>query len=570
MVNGGGCQLQMSGKRIVKLLLSAFIMSTILVSCSRSAGPDGVKDSESIPEAIYDDAYLSRYNPPIRLSMAREIGDSLKDMIDDLPGETLEDNRWSRLYRDVLGIEIAYDWTARSEQYYKKQDIMLASGRLPDVVKVNAQQLRQLSNAGLIQELTDAYETYASPFTKEILTQEGAGALESGTINGKLMGIPETEASIEKALYLWIRTDWLEKLKLAPPKTIDDVLTISKAFTEGDPDGNGLRDTYGLAATQYLFDPVMGLTGFMAGYGAFPSIWLKDESERLVYGGIQPEVKDALKVLQTMYRDGQLDSEFAIKNGGKVKQQIAEGKIGMLYGEQWGSFLAQISREKEPGSEWQAYPIVSATEQPVYVPLKFNTSQFYAVRKDYAHPEAVVKLFNLYLEKNWGKTAEYEVYYNNSMPVWGLSPVTPFPAKKNLEAYRQIKEAHESGHEALLQDEARFIQKQMDLYAAGGEDSESGWGWEKTYGKNGAMSVLDGYEKNKQLLFDAFVGAPTEAIIEKQTILNDLSHDAYINIILGNPLEEFDRFVEEWMILGGAQITAEVNQWYEERGQDLQ
>jgi putative aldouronate transport system substrate-binding protein len=84
------------------------------------------------------------------------------------------------------------------------------------------------------------------------------------------------------------------------------------------------------------------------------------------------------------------------------------------------------------------------------------------------------------------------------------------------------------------------------------------------------MSVLDGYEKNKQLLFDAFVGAPTEAMIEKQIILNDLSHDAFINIILGNPLEEFDRFVEEWMILGGAQITAEVNQWYEERGQDLQ
>ncbi|MHA7966509.1 extracellular solute-binding protein [Paenibacillus sp. CAU 1782] len=545
-------------------------MSNMLVSCSQGLGPNDIQESENSPDAIYDDAYLSRYDPPVRLTLAREVGDGLKGLIDDLPGETLEDNRWSRLYRDVLGIEIAYDWTARSEQYYKKLDIMLASGRLPDVVKVNGQQLRQLSNAGLIQELTSSYETYASPFTKEILTQEGAGALESGTINGKLMGIPETDASIEKALYLWIRTDWMEELKLSPPETMQDVLAISKAFTDRDPDGNGIKDTYGLAATQYLFDPVMGLTGFMAGYGAYPSIWLKDENGRLVYGGIQPEVKDALEALQILYRDGQLDSEFAIKSGGKVKQQIADGKIGMMYGEQWASFVAQGSRGAEPASDWQAYPIVSATEQPVYVPLKFNTNQFYAVRKDYAHPEAVVKLFNLHLEKNWGKTAEYEVYYNTSYPVWGLSPVTPFPAKKNLEAYRQIKEAHESGQEALLQDEARFIQKKMDLYAAGMEDSESGWGWEKTYGKTGAMSVLDSYEQNNQLLFDAFVGAPTEAMIEKQIILDNLRHDVFINIILGNPLEEFDRFVEEWMILGGAQITAEVNQWYEERGQDLQ
>ncbi len=562
--------MQMSGKRIVRLLLSTLIMSNMFVSCSRNASPDETQESVSRSDASYDEAFFSKYDPPVRLTMAREIGDGLKGLIDDLPGETLEDNRWSRLYEDVLGIELTYDWTARSEQYYKKLDIILASGRLPDMVRVNAQQLRQLSNAGLIQELTDAYKRYASPFTKEILTQEGLGALESGTINGKLMGIPETSASIEKALFLWIRTDWLEELQLAPPKTMQDVLMISKAFTENDPDRNGIKDTYGMAATQYLFDPVMGLGGLMAGYGAYPSIWLKDEGGKLVYGGIQPEVKKGLEVLQGMYRDGQLDSEFAIKSGGKVKQQIAEGKIGMMFGEQWGSFVAQLSRGEEPGSEWQAYPIVSATEQPVYVPLKFNTNQFYAVRRDYAHPEAVIKLFNLYLEKNWGKTAEYEVYYNTSSPVWGLSPVTPFPAQKNLEAYRQIKEAYESGREALLQDEARFIQKKMDLYAAGMEDSESGWGWEKIYGATGAMSVLDGYERNNQLLFDAFVGAPTEAMIEKQTILDNLRHDVYINIILGNPLEEFDRFVEEWTVLGGAQITAEVNQWYEERGQDLQ
>ena len=253
---------------------------------------------------------------------------------------------------------------------------MLASGDIPDIVKVNAQQLRQLSHAGLIQDLTQIYKEYASPLTQQVHRQEGSGTLESGMIDGKLMGIPETDSSIEKAMFLWIRTDWLDRLDLLPPKTMDDVLAISKAFTEGDPDGNGLQDTYGIAATQYLWDPVMGLTGFMAGYGAYPNIWLEDEIGKLVYGGIQPEVKQALKALQDMYRHHEIDSEFIFKNGSKAKQLVADGKIGMVYGEQWGAFLLQSSRSGDPDAEWQAFPIVTDSGIAPKVPLKFTTSSF--------------------------------------------------------------------------------------------------------------------------------------------------------------------------------------------------
>ena len=43
-----------------------------------------------------------------------------------------------------------------------------------------------------------------------------------------------------------IRKDWLAKLGLKEPQTVDDLYTIAKAFTEQDPDGNGKKDTYGL------------------------------------------------------------------------------------------------------------------------------------------------------------------------------------------------------------------------------------------------------------------------------------------------------------------------------------
>jgi hypothetical protein len=51
-----------------------------------------------------------------------------------------------------------------------------------------------------------------------------------------------------------------------------------------------------------------------------------------VYGGIQPKVKTALKALQDLYREGRIDPEFWIKDDVKVQTQIADGKIGLMYG----------------------------------------------------------------------------------------------------------------------------------------------------------------------------------------------------------------------------------------------
>lgn len=555
-------------KSNARLFLTALSSIVLLTSCFQDNGAN----ITSIPEQRTDeiasgDLSLSKYNPPIELTFVRDTG-GLDDLLWQFPGETLEDNRWSRLYEQVLGVRIKYDWVAQGDQYRQKLGFSLATGKIPDIVRVDAQQLRQLSNAGLIQDLSDVYVKYAAPFTKRILSQEGSGPFEAATVDGKLMGIPESFSSIEGAVYLWIRTDWLDNLGLQPPRTMEDLLAISKAFTEDDPDRNGKKDTFGLAVTKDIWDPVAGLKGFMAGYGAYPNLWLKDAHGSLVYGGVQPEVKTALKALQELYGNGQIDSEFAMMDGNKVRSKVAKGKIGIAYGEQWSSFWVQPSREN-PKAQWQAFPIVSISDQLPKVPLPFNTSPYLAVRKGYEYPEAIVKLINLHLEKNWGATAEYQTYYSTPYPAWYHSPVQPFPPKKNLEAYLQLDEARRTGNQSGLKGEAKAIQKNIETYMSRSANKETGWGWERTYGPSGAFAILDQYEKNNQLLYESFTGGPTETMIEKQSILNNLLFDTYINIILGRPIEDFDRFVEEWRRLGGDRITVEVNQWFSNRGRNM-
>ncbi|MDQ0113711.1 extracellular solute-binding protein [Paenibacillus harenae] len=551
-------------RKSVVIILAALLVATVTLSaCSKNESGNNGQPSPVTEGGQADSGPLSKYDPPIELSFVRESG-GVESILEKLPNETIEDNRWTQLYEEELGIKIKYDWLVKgNDQYQQKLNVTLASGEIPDVIAVNAIQLKQLTESGLIEDLTEAYDKYATPLTKDILSSEGTGPFDAATFDGKLMGIPQVLSSVDSAHYLWIRTDWLEKLKLDPPKSMADVLAISKAFAQDDPDGNNKKDTFGLGITKDLWGGAMALEGFFAGYNAFPNMWTEDANGKLVYGGIQPEMKEALLALQSMLKDGQIDKEFGIKDGGKVSEQFAAGKIGIQYGEQWNSLWPlQANVDNDPNAQWQAFPLVDLAGGATKVPAKFSTFTFFAVKKGVKHPEAVVKLFNMHLERNWGETADFEKYY---MPpeaegVWKLSPVTPAPPLKNLNAFHDIQAA--AGDNSKLKDEAKSIKAKLDEYASGTSEGRAMWGWERIYGPQGVYSVQDQYAKNNQFLMERFVGAPTETMIERKSTLDKLQNETIINIILGQPIEAFDKFVEDWKKLGGDAITTEVNDWY--------
>ncbi|GAA4062578.1 extracellular solute-binding protein [Amphibacillus indicireducens] len=542
--------------RYILYLLVA--ISFLFVACQNNE-PTADEYSDTY-DNIYLHPGLQRYDEEVDVSFVGETSDNLRELEKQFENETLRDNRWTRLYHDILGININYDWIAESAFYHQRLANDLASGRLPDIIRVDALQMRQLANAGLIQELSGVYNTYATPFTKEVLSQEMIDPIEAAMIDQKLMGIPDVDSSLDAMQYLWIRQDWLDNLNIEPPETMADVLAISEAFTHNDPDQNGENDTFGLAVSDYWWNNVTGLVGFMAGFEAYPNIWLKDDDGTLVYGGIQPEVKEALSVLREMYIDGQIDPEFMFKDGEKVKEQIINNEIGMLYGEQWASFFVQESLKNDPDADWQAYPIMSATDQPPKMPITHKVSHFWVVRADYEHPEVIIKLINLHLEKNWGQSAEYDSYYSTPHPVWQLSPVRPFPTLKNLEAFRAIEQAKQNHQYANLEGEAKRIFELITLYDE--EGNEAGWGWKKTYGSDGAYSILESFIENDQILYDELVWPRTETMVELNNILSNRKLNMYQNIILGEPLSTFEQFVEEWYDLGGREITNEINELY--------
>lgn len=556
IIFGGGVN-QMKKQQINRRIriISLFICLCALIGCDKVTDSD-MELMNHVPKEVetYQEIGLREFDQEVDLYFVRGVGSHLKDLIEQYPDESVTDNRWSRLYHDVLGINVKYKWLVEDSVYNKKFASDLMSGDLPDVMRVNIQQFRMLYNAGLIQDLTEVYQTYATSFTKSVFEEEGSNPFEAVTINNQLMGIPDLESSTEKAEYLWIRTDWLETLGLSPPENMAEVVEISKRFTNDDPNQNGKNDTYGLAFSKFLWDPIMGLEGFMAGYNAFPNMWIKDENGELVYGGIQPEVKEALQVLQDMYQEGYIDPEFIFKKGIQLEEQISNGKIGMLYGEQWASFAVS----NDPDASWKAFPIVSNDQSSARVPINNRTHYFWVVRHDYEYPEAILKMINLHLEKNWGDTAEYEKYYSTPYPVWQLSPITIFPPLKNYHAFLDIEKLGYGDEASELTGEAKAIYDKINRYLL--KNEESGRGWYLTYGKEGAFSILDQYIQNEQIMYDEFVSVSSDATIELMPMLYNLQLGVFQDIILGDSLSRFDEFIEDWYRLGGDKLTEEVNE----------
>ncbi|TSB47859.1 extracellular solute-binding protein [Alkalicoccobacillus porphyridii] len=546
-----------------KIVFSVTLLFGFLLGCSETQNTD---DEPIVIEdgGKYEDIGLSKFDSNIDVSFVRGTTDNVRQLENRFPNDTLVENRWTELFYDVLGINVQFKWVEEDIVYHKKLANDLMSGDLADIVRVNRQQLRELERANLIEDLTEVYETYATPLTTQVMKQDEENPFEAAMINEKLMGIPVIGSSVDIAQYIWIRTDWLEQLELEPPETMDDVLEISKAFTHRDLNQNGNADhQFGLAISKFLWDPIMSLTGFMAGYQAYPTIWLEDESGNLMYGGIQPEVKDALLVLQQMYQDGQIDEEFFLKDGSKIKEQINNGEVGMLYGEQWAPFFVQGSKEIDSNAEWKAFPIVSSNEELPYVPIKNQSEYFWVVKSGFDHPEALVKMINLYLEKNWGETAEYETYYSTPHPIWQLAPISQSPPLKNYHAFLDIQEAQRNDTLDELVGEARAIQGKITDYVE--NNDMDGWGWYLAYGEEGAYSILDSYQANNQLLHDQMVHAPTDAVVEYIPILYNLQLDAYKSIIMGTPIDNFDEFVENWKRIGGDKMTDELNEVHHQR-----
>ncbi|MDB4866355.1 MAG: sugar transporter substrate-binding protein [Cohnella sp.] len=552
---------QNRNKVAVVMIAAALLLSACGKGNDSAAG--NVSAASGKPAQTSQDP-KAKFEPPIDFTIA---GTTEPNLAFD-KGESFTNNTVYDAYVKDLGISIKPEWMVDPKQYPEKVRLSIVSGEIPDLMKVTAADLQQLVDNNLLADLTDVYDKYATPETKKFMSTDGGNQLASAKFDGKLMAIPSTNAPYNAAEFLWVRKDWMKKLNLPEPKTMQDVLKISEAFTNQDPDGNGKKDSFGFAAQKEIFNMVYGFTGIFNGYHAYPGAWIKDSSGKLVYGSVQPEIKNALKTLQDMYKAGQIDPEFFVKDHTKETELVAGNKIGMAFGPFFlGSWplSAAVVKNNTVTQDWETYPLASFDDKPASTQVGLGVDGYYVVSKKSKHPEAAIKILNKWIEvdnttdKQVGKPYHFS---KTNQEYWKLNPIIVVPQDLNVKTGAVLSKAVETKDPTLVKDDLAGSSLYDDSmkFLKGDTGSWSSWMKAKPHG---TLEIMNQYLKENRYMFDEFSGAPTATMAMKKPILDQKEQELFTKIITNKaPVDDFDAFVKDWNSLGGEQITKEVNDWY--------
>lgn len=556
------------------LLFLLFVM--LLGACSNDPTSETKENNDSDKNNTSDSTSepadpFAPYEETVTIAVAQEVDPNGQSFPE---GDTLTDNMFTRHIKENLNIEVEHAFTASPSNYDQKVSLAIASNDLPDAMVVGPVELRQLVEADQIADLTEVYESYASPTIKRIVDSTNGIAKEAATFEGKMMGIPNVQLQADGVHLLWIRQDWLDTLGLDAPKTIEELKEVARAFVEEDPDGNGEDDTIGLAGpdtSNKLYanflestNNLYGFDGIFSAFNAYPGYWIEDDNGDAVYGSTQPETKEALATLREMYAEGLIDPEMGVREDSG--ESVVSGETGMFFAPWWMPYgPITDSTLENPGANWQAYA-VPLDQNGEYSPhMSSPTNQFVVVRKDYEHPEAAMKMLNNLVPNasSFDPSRSGPISYPLRL-VYAPSDETEYSVKALREVLKGNKTAEDFTDKPeykLLVNDAKTIKdvktEPYDDYSREYWDIEANQGqWTRAYALMVGGSPLVDNEVNGvySLLY-----SQTETMEDRWVNLKKLEDEAFLKIIMGTePLDKFDQFVDDWMNQGGEQITEEV------------
>lgn len=119
-----------------------------------------------------------------------------------------------------------------------------------------------------------------------------------------------------------IRTDWLEKLGLQSPTTVEELETALYAFKNDDPNGNGVNDEIPYFNDKY--EEMIRLANLWGarvyGEDTYNERIVRDTKDNFYHAWTAPEFKEALKNMSRWYKDGIIDQEVFTRKANTARQ----------------------------------------------------------------------------------------------------------------------------------------------------------------------------------------------------------------------------------------------------------
>jgi putative aldouronate transport system substrate-binding protein len=276
------------------------------------------------------------------------------------------------------------------------------------------------------------------------------------------------------------------------------------------------------------------------------------------FQAVQPEMKDALKLLNKWYKDGVLDPEFITgeNTGGywALSHSFINGRIGYTGhafwyhwmppgkpGEYIGPNWSELEKLNPGGAKAIAYgqpPIGPNGKRGTSQNPFFNSSFLGFGKSMQTEPDKMGKILQIH---EWLSGTSVENWLTGGMGIKGV--MWDYDASGNA-VYKEgwdTTKAYAEGAGVLLMSSPVQFQTSQDKYMF-------------DFGKNA------GFMQNgiQTVMFQPLPSYP-----KYLTDLNKLRDETFVAIITGDkPLSAFDDFLKKWNDMGGAQMVKEANDWY--------
>lgn len=315
----------MKNKRIIATALVSALAAGVLAGCGGTEVIPIGYDTEMPSIEIMTTATRTTPagpNSPVVQEIEKYLGEKMTEKYKDVYGKT-----YDKVHLDI-------GWVATSG-YGEKVTATLGAEEYPQVMCVTTRNSSIIQNSkhGTFWDITDAYTKTDPKYVSEEnpegyvyphLAQANKRTLKNISVDGRVYGIYRSRVIGRQGVV--IRKDWLDKLGLDMPETVDDLEVVLDKFTNGDPDGNGKKDTYGMIITTFLEGPLRNLATWMGS----PNGWGYDEEAQQWKPWFMSEgYFAALTKLREWYAKGYINKNMATLDANSWDEDFLNGVAGV-------------------------------------------------------------------------------------------------------------------------------------------------------------------------------------------------------------------------------------------------
>lgn len=419
------------------------LISTLFIGCSKTSdkdkdvsqddtneqtnGKDTSKDeSEDEPDDTPD--YMEATGYPI----AKE-----KITISALAYKDANSANWEDMVifkkaEEITNIHFDFDYVESTGALNEKKNLMFASGDYPDVIMRRAVTIREeekYGSEGTFINLKPLIEKYA-PNLQKRMNEHPEMESAMTAMDGNIYGLPAyVRTSTQSPWGCYMNAEWMDRVGMDMPETVDDLYELLKAYKTQDANGNGDPNDeipWGGAGLGSFYFIMSAFTGLAGGN----NIDIKDDGT-VVFTPMLPEYKEFLIYANRLYKEELIDPEIFNQNTADHQEKMQRGIVG-IYNISPTSLPAETTDRQD-----SLEPLISEFNDkkvaPAYQPVTTGAA---VITDKCEYPEALVRWFDIWYAKDDDEGIDG---LNGNSLFLGLEDVHWEYADEGKETYRWIE-----------------------------------------------------------------------------------------------------------------------------------